>query len=179
MKATWKKSAAVLMALTVVVAACGDDDDEAGGEATAEGTAEATAEARQPPRQPPSPPPKQRGKPPLPVKPLPPVRACSTERSRASSSTPARRSRSCRRLATATTTRTSSPDYIDAYQPLIDCTGVEITWSGTDQFETEVNVRLEGGNPPDVIDFPQPGLLEGERRGRIPVSRCPRTSPLT
>jgi alpha-glucoside transport system substrate-binding protein len=33
-------------------------------------------------------------------------------------------------------------------------------WSGTDQFETEVNVRLEGGNPPDVMDFPQPGLLK-------------------
>ena len=30
---------------------------------------------------------------------------------------------------------------------------------GTDQFETEVNVRLEGGNAPDVMDFPQPGLL--------------------
>ena len=54
---------------------------------------------------------------------------------------------------------TSIADYIDAYQPLMDCTGVEITGPGTDQFETEVNVRLEGGNAPDVIDFPQPGLL--------------------
>ncbi|MCP4087949.1 MAG: carbohydrate ABC transporter substrate-binding protein, partial [Actinomycetia bacterium] len=52
-------------------------------------------------------------------------------------------------------------DYVDGYQPLIDCTGVEIEWEGTDQFETEINVRLEGGNPPDVIDYPQPGLLTG------------------
>lgn len=50
-------------------------------------------------------------------------------------------------------------DYVAAYQPLVDCTGVEIVWEGTDQFETEINVRLEGGNAPDVIDFPQPGLL--------------------
>ncbi len=50
-------------------------------------------------------------------------------------------------------------DYLGAYQPLVDCTGVEIVWEGTDQFETEINVRLEGGNPPDVIDYPQPGLM--------------------
>ncbi len=50
-------------------------------------------------------------------------------------------------------------DYVGAYQPLVDCTGVKIVWEGTDQFETEINVRLAGGNAPDVIDFPQPGLL--------------------
>jgi alpha-glucoside transport system substrate-binding protein len=50
-------------------------------------------------------------------------------------------------------------DYVAGYDPLVECTGVEIVWEGTDQFETEINVRLEGGNPPDVIDYPQPGLL--------------------
>jgi alpha-glucoside transport system substrate-binding protein len=50
-------------------------------------------------------------------------------------------------------------DLVNAYQPLVDCTGVEIVWEGTDQFETEINVRLEGGNTPDVIDYPQPGLM--------------------
>ena len=55
-------------------------------------------------------------------------------------------------------------DYVAAYQPLVDCTGVEIKWEGTDQFETEINVRLEGGNAPDVIDFPQPGLLASAAR---------------
>jgi alpha-glucoside transport system substrate-binding protein len=55
-------------------------------------------------------------------------------------------------------------DYVAGYQPLVDCTGVEIDWQGTDQFETEVNVRLEGGDPPDVIDYPQPGLLAGNAR---------------
>ena len=55
-------------------------------------------------------------------------------------------------------------DYVAAYQPLVDCTGVEIVWEGTDQFETEINVRLEGGNAPDVIDFPQPGLMAAVAR---------------
>ncbi|HEX2783511.1 MAG TPA: hypothetical protein VHN36_07995, partial [Ilumatobacteraceae bacterium] len=50
-------------------------------------------------------------------------------------------------------------DYVAAYKPLADCTGVKIVWEGTKDFETESNVRLEGGNAPDVIDYPQPGLL--------------------
>ena len=59
-------------------------------------------------------------------------------------------------------------DYVAGYQPLVDCTGVEIVWEGTDQFETEINVRLEGGNAPDVIDFPQPGLMASlARKGSL------------
>jgi alpha-glucoside transport system substrate-binding protein len=45
----------------------------------------------------------------------------------------------------------------DAYAPLEECTGVKVVYDGTDQFETEIKVRVDGGNPPDVIDFPQPG----------------------
>ena len=59
-------------------------------------------------------------------------------------------------------------ELVAAYQPLVDCTGVEIVWEGTDQFETEINVRLEGGNAPDVIDFPQPGLMASlARKGSL------------
>ena len=53
------------------------------------------------------------------------------------------------------------PDYVNAYKPLADCTGVKIVWEGTKSFEQDINVRLEGGNAPDVIDYPQPGLLAG------------------
>ena len=45
----------------------------------------------------------------------------------------------------------------DAYAPLEKCTGVKVVYDGTDQFETEIKVKMAGGNPPDVIDFPQPG----------------------
>lgn len=60
-------------------------------------------------------------------------------------------------------------DFVAAYQPLVDCTGVKIVWEGTDQFETEIKVRVDGGNAPDVIDFPQPGLLANlAKKGQIP-----------
>ncbi|MEZ5235458.1 MAG: ABC transporter substrate-binding protein [Acidimicrobiia bacterium] len=60
-------------------------------------------------------------------------------------------------------------DFVAAYQPLVDCTGVKIVWEGTDQFETEIKVRIDGGNAPDVIDFPQPGLLASlAKKGQIP-----------
>ena len=47
----------------------------------------------------------------------------------------------------------------DGYAPLEKCTGVKVVYDGTDQFETEIKVKMAGGNPPDVIDFPQPGGL--------------------
>ena len=154
MKATWKKSAAVLMALTVVVAACGDDDDDdAAGtdEATAEdtgsapttaemtGTAEETGTAEA---------------------------TGGTGESLLDGEIPCEQQYAGETIEILSPARnnendpTVESDYVDAYQPLMDCTGVEITWSGTDQFETEINVRLEGGNAPDVIDYPQPGLLK-------------------
>ncbi|HEX4982608.1 MAG TPA: ABC transporter substrate-binding protein [Ilumatobacteraceae bacterium] len=54
---------------------------------------------------------------------------------------------------------TAVEDFTSYFQPFMDCTGVTIEFQGSDQFETEINVRIQGGSPPDVIDFPQPGLL--------------------
>jgi alpha-glucoside transport system substrate-binding protein len=48
----------------------------------------------------------------------------------------------------------------DAYAPFTKCTGAKVTFEGTDQFETQIKVRLGGGNAPDLIEFPQPGLLQ-------------------
>ena len=49
--------------------------------------------------------------------------------------------------------------FTDFWKPLSDCTGVKIDLQGTDQFEVQSKVLLQGGSPPDVLDFPQPGLL--------------------
>jgi alpha-glucoside transport system substrate-binding protein len=38
-------------------------------------------------------------------------------------------------------------------------TGITVEYTGDKTFETTINVRVEGGNPPDIADFPQPGLL--------------------
>src|SRR4030042_4665099 len=38
-------------------------------------------------------------------------------------------------------------------------TGIDIQYEGSKEFEASISIRLNGGNPPDVVDFPQPGLL--------------------
>jgi len=59
------------------------------------------------------------------------------------------------------TNSTAATDFQNAFDPLVQCTGVKVVWDGTDQFETEVKVRVESGNPPDIVDFPQPGGFLG------------------
>ena len=38
-------------------------------------------------------------------------------------------------------------------------TGANATYEGSDDFEAQIQIRAEGGNPPDVALFPQPGTL--------------------
>lgn len=38
-------------------------------------------------------------------------------------------------------------------------TGIDIQYQGDKTFETTIVVRVNGGNPPDIADFPQPGGL--------------------
>ncbi|GGK64470.1 alpha-glucoside ABC transporter substrate-binding protein [Planomonospora parontospora subsp. parontospora] len=44
--------------------------------------------------------------------------------------------------------------------PFEKCTGMKISYEGTGEFEAQIQVRADGGNPPDLAFFPQPGLLE-------------------
>jgi len=39
-------------------------------------------------------------------------------------------------------------------------TGIDIQYEGSKEFEAAISIRIDGGNPPDIVDFPQPGLLE-------------------
>jgi len=39
-------------------------------------------------------------------------------------------------------------------------TGIDIQYEGSKEFEASIAIRIEGGNPPDIADFPQPGLLD-------------------
>jgi alpha-glucoside transport system substrate-binding protein len=47
-----------------------------------------------------------------------------------------------------------------AWKPFSDCTGIKIDYEGTGEFEAQIQVRVDGGNPPDLAFFPQPGLME-------------------
>jgi alpha-glucoside transport system substrate-binding protein len=40
------------------------------------------------------------------------------------------------------------------------CTGITISYEGSNDFESQLGVRVSGGNAPDFAIIPQPGLLE-------------------
>ena len=44
-------------------------------------------------------------------------------------------------------------------------TGIDIQYEGSKEFETTINVRVEGGSAPDIADFPQPGLMASIAKG--------------
>ncbi|WP_227589909.1 ABC transporter substrate-binding protein [Demequina pelophila] len=46
-----------------------------------------------------------------------------------------------------------------SFEKFNECTGIDVVYTGNDQFETTILVDIEGGNPPDIGIFPQPGLL--------------------
>ena len=48
----------------------------------------------------------------------------------------------------------------ESYKPFTDCTGAVIKYEGDKAFETQVLIRAEAGNPPDLAFVPQPGLLQ-------------------
>ncbi len=41
-----------------------------------------------------------------------------------------------------------------------DCTGIKISYEGSNDFESQLGVRVNGGNAPDLAIIPQPGLLQ-------------------
>ncbi|HKJ12123.1 MAG TPA: ABC transporter substrate-binding protein [Ornithinimicrobium sp.] len=50
--------------------------------------------------------------------------------------------------------------HIDSYKPFEDCTGATVNYEGSRDFEAQLQVRLQAGNPPDIAYIPQPGLIE-------------------
>lgn len=40
-------------------------------------------------------------------------------------------------------------------------TGIDIQYTGSKEFEAVITAAVEGGAAPDIVDFPQPGLLKG------------------
>jgi alpha-glucoside transport system substrate-binding protein len=38
-------------------------------------------------------------------------------------------------------------------------TGITILYAGSKEFEASISIAIDGGTPPDIADFPQPGLL--------------------
>ncbi|MCU0495013.1 MAG: ABC transporter substrate-binding protein [Chloroflexaceae bacterium] len=56
----------------------------------------------------------------------------------------------------------------DAVKEFEDKTGIDIQYEGSKEFEATISARVDGGNPPDIADFPQPGLAASfARSGKI------------
>ncbi len=51
--------------------------------------------------------------------------------------------------------------------PFEEATGIDIVYEGSGDFETLITVRSEGGSPPDIAAFPQPGLAADLIRGGL------------
>jgi alpha-glucoside transport system substrate-binding protein len=56
----------------------------------------------------------------------------------------------------------------NAIKEFEDKTGIDIAYEGSKEFEATISVRVNGGNAPDIADFPQPGLLKDfAKQGKV------------
>ncbi|MBX9246011.1 carbohydrate ABC transporter substrate-binding protein [Actinotalea ferrariae] len=46
-----------------------------------------------------------------------------------------------------------------SYVDFEECTGIDIAYEASDEFEAQLPVRIQAGSPPDLAMIPQPGLL--------------------
>ena len=47
-------------------------------------------------------------------------------------------------------------------------TGIDVQYIGNKEFEGSISIRVDAGDPPDIADFPQPGLVANfARQGKI------------
>ncbi|MEH0936103.1 ABC transporter substrate-binding protein [Micromonospora psammae] len=47
-----------------------------------------------------------------------------------------------------------------SWEQFVECTGIEIEYEGSGEFEAQLPVRVDGGNAPDIAFVPQPGLVK-------------------
>jgi alpha-glucoside transport system substrate-binding protein len=50
--------------------------------------------------------------------------------------------------------------HIDSWAPFEECTGADVQGEFDKAFETQILVRAQAGNPPDIAFVPQPGLVQ-------------------
>jgi alpha-glucoside transport system substrate-binding protein len=65
--------------------------------------------------------------------------------------------------------------YIASFEPFEQCTGADVVYEGSREFEAQIVVRVQSGSPPDIALFPQPGLLQTVVRDTGAVVPAPET----
>ena len=48
----------------------------------------------------------------------------------------------------------------ESWKQFESCTGITIKYTGDKEFETQLKIKVSGGNAPDIAIIPQPGLLQ-------------------
>ncbi|GAB7048006.1 ABC transporter substrate-binding protein [Catenuloplanes indicus] len=48
----------------------------------------------------------------------------------------------------------------ESWSEFSECTGITINYEGSGEFEAQLQVRVDGGNAPDIAFIPQPGLIK-------------------
>ncbi|GAA1674679.1 ABC transporter substrate-binding protein [Glycomyces endophyticus] len=61
-------------------------------------------------------------------------------------------------------------EMVEAWEYFQSCTGATVEYEGTGEFESDMAVRVDGGNAPDVALFPQPGLMSNFTDTLVPAS---------
>ncbi|MCB0166346.1 MAG: extracellular solute-binding protein, partial [Anaerolineae bacterium] len=52
--------------------------------------------------------------------------------------------------------------------PFEEATGIDVKYEGSKEFEANISVRVDANDAPDVVDYPQPGLLGNfAREGKV------------
>ncbi len=59
----------------------------------------------------------------------------------------------------ATIVDVEADQMVESWRDFEDCTGITIDYVGTQEAETQINVRAAAGDAPDLMIIPQPGLL--------------------
>jgi alpha-glucoside transport system substrate-binding protein len=71
------------------------------------------------------------------------------------------------------TTVTATGPFVDedavkfnaSIKSFVDQTGIAIEYEGTKEFEATISARVDANDAPDIVDFPQPGLLANFAKG--------------
>jgi alpha-glucoside transport system substrate-binding protein len=50
--------------------------------------------------------------------------------------------------------------YLDSFADFEACTGIKVEFQGDREFDSQIRVRIEAGNAPDVAVFAQPGIVK-------------------
>ncbi|MDQ1723133.1 MAG: alpha-glucoside transport system substrate-binding protein, partial [Frankiaceae bacterium] len=77
--------------------------------------------------------------------------------------------------AYSTITDTEADALNKSFDAFTKCTGITVKYTGSQEFETQIKVLVEGGNPPDLALFPQPGLMAQYKAKLIPASAAVNT----